>query len=267
MGSNYLCTTQRARHPFFVESIGINIYSAEELCYYLYHYVYLIDETIISERLCDWLGEEIGMEKARALMLRALTHNEGVGAYFQPLFMECGYLTDEEVKHFQEEISQIQVESEDVRRKMKADYLLRFEMYISAISEYEKILEKRTNARLGMQFYADVLENVATAYARLFRFEEAAEYLWESYQSVRSRKTYEKYLQILPLFLSKEKYEQRLEEIRAGRLEAERAARQTENVMEAGLATDLAEELQELDETEMMEEFRLSYVRNTTGTR
>lgn len=40
---------------------------------------------------------------------------------------------------------------------------------------------------------------MAAAYARLFEFEEAARCLWESYQTMKSKKVYEKYLRILPL--------------------------------------------------------------------
>ncbi len=263
MESNYLCTTQRARHPFHIENIGINIYSAEELCYYLYHNIYLIDETVINERLCDWLGDELGMEKTRALMLRSLNHNEGPESFFTPLFQECRYLKVDEVRSLLEKLSGLKVESDDVRHKMKADYLLRFEMYNSAITEYEKILEKKTNSRLNVQFYAEIMEQAATAYARLFRFEEAADYLWESYQILHSRKTYEKYLKILPLFLSKQRYQERLEEIHAQEEDAQHFREETEKILLEGSGVEERIE----DPVEFMEELKQSYIRNTTGTR
>ena len=48
-----LCQTKKADLPYFIENISTNIYTLEELCYYLYHNLYLIDETIINEELCD----------------------------------------------------------------------------------------------------------------------------------------------------------------------------------------------------------------------
>lgn len=265
MGSNYLCTTPRARHPFHIENVGINIYSAEELCYYLSHNVYLIDETVINERLCNWLSEELGMEKTKALMLRSLNQQEGPESFFTPLFQECRYLTTEEVRSLLEKLSALKVESDDERHKMKADYLLRFEMYISAIAEYEKILEKRTNGRLNVQFYAEVMEQTAAAYARLFRFEEAADYLWESYQILHSRKIFEKYLKLLPLFLSEQRYQDRLKELHIQEDDALRFRNETEKILLNGAQAGNDDEAQ--DGEEFLEELRQAYIKNTTGTR
>ena len=47
-----LCQTKRAKLPYFIENISTNVYSIEELCYYLYHNLYLIDQTIMNEGLC-----------------------------------------------------------------------------------------------------------------------------------------------------------------------------------------------------------------------
>ena len=60
---------------------------------------------------------------------------------------------------------------------------------------------------MGVQFYAAVYANLASAYARLFLCEEAADCLWKSYETVRSNETYRRYLATLSLFLSREDYE------------------------------------------------------------
>ena len=49
MSGYILCQTKKADKPFFVESINTNIYSLEELCYFLYHNLYLVDSSIINE--------------------------------------------------------------------------------------------------------------------------------------------------------------------------------------------------------------------------
>ena len=49
MSGYILCQTGRAEAPYFIENISINIYSLEELCYYLEHNRYLIDQTILNE--------------------------------------------------------------------------------------------------------------------------------------------------------------------------------------------------------------------------
>ena len=56
-----LCLLGQAKTPYFIENIRTNIYSLEELCFYLYNNVCLIDDSIINEGLCDWLRDELGL--------------------------------------------------------------------------------------------------------------------------------------------------------------------------------------------------------------
>ena len=75
---------------------------------------------------------------------------------------------------------------------------------------------------MGVQFYAAVYANLASAYARLFLFEEAADCLWKSYETVRSNEIYRRYLATLSLFLSREDYEKRLDELKVPKVQREK---------------------------------------------
>ena len=33
-----LCRRERVKHPFYIEVLGIHIYSSQELCYVIYHH-------------------------------------------------------------------------------------------------------------------------------------------------------------------------------------------------------------------------------------
>ena len=75
----------------------------------------------------------------------------------------------------QEKIRTIEIQPEDLRRRIKADYLVEYHMYNNAIQEYSTLLKKRNPGKKWcVQFYAAVYANLASAYARLFLFEEAA---------------------------------------------------------------------------------------------
>ena len=58
MSGYILCQTKRAKLPYFIENISTNVYSIEELCYYLYHNLYLVDQTIMNEGLCSWIQSD-----------------------------------------------------------------------------------------------------------------------------------------------------------------------------------------------------------------
>ena len=59
MSGYILCQVKKAEKPFYIENISTNIYSIEELCYYLYNNLYLVDSSLISSKLCTWLEEEL----------------------------------------------------------------------------------------------------------------------------------------------------------------------------------------------------------------
>ena len=58
MGSYILCQVRRAENPFFIDSVSLNIYSIEELCYFICRNLPLLDETVLNESLAAWLKEE-----------------------------------------------------------------------------------------------------------------------------------------------------------------------------------------------------------------
>ena len=63
MGSLILCHDRHAAHPYEITRIHCRIFTIEELCYYLCNNLYLIDYTIMNAQLCEWLDEELGMDK------------------------------------------------------------------------------------------------------------------------------------------------------------------------------------------------------------
>ena len=55
MGSLILCHKKKASQPYKITRIHRKIYTIEELCYYLCNNLYLIDYTIMNEKICEWL--------------------------------------------------------------------------------------------------------------------------------------------------------------------------------------------------------------------
>ncbi len=209
-----LCLLKQAEKPYFIENIRTGIYSLEELCFYLYHNVYLIDESILNEGLCDWIRDELGLTRLYRQLYEQLEKQEGAAYFVLPIFREAGYLTHAQMREFQEQLAKLEVQSDDMKQKLRGDYLFRERMYARAIGEYRGILKRRNPGKLGTQFYAAVLNNLGAAYAGLFQFETAAECFRESYELSRTKETLRKYVSALPLFLDEKEYQERLAKLR-----------------------------------------------------
>lgn len=182
MGAVKLCVHEAAKTPYYVEATGIHLYSVEELAYYLYENIYLIDERMIEEKLYDWLETELGLTK----LVKKLREgsNTGIHVYNQvmAILQASEYYSEEELSSLSEKIKAISGLQTQERMKYKADELLRNENYWAAITEYERLLSIRQNSRLSVEFYARVWNNLAGCYGRLFLFEKAAGCFESAYQ-------------------------------------------------------------------------------------
>ena len=56
--SGLMLTQTQSDVPYFIKEIGKNVYSIEELSYYLYNHLYLVDEDFFGDDLIEYIGEE-----------------------------------------------------------------------------------------------------------------------------------------------------------------------------------------------------------------
>ena len=155
MSGYILCQVKRAKLPYYIENISTNIYSIEELCFYFYHNIYLLDSTILNEELCFWIRDQLGMKKLAENLYKHLDDDEmKVGDFILPVFKEINYLSLEEFRRLNQQIQQLAKEPEVLRQKRKGDYLMEHGKYVNAIKVYQRALRQETEdeaTAAGMQ--------------------------------------------------------------------------------------------------------------------
>ena len=145
MSGYILCQVKRAKLPYYIENISTNIYSIEELCFYFYHNIYLLDSTILNEELCFWIRDQLGLKKLAENLYKHLDDDEmKVGDFILPVFKEINYLSLEEFRKLNRQIQQLAKEPEVLRQKRKGDYLMEHGKYVNAIKVYQKALRQET---------------------------------------------------------------------------------------------------------------------------
>ncbi|WP_287484995.1 hypothetical protein [Blautia sp.] len=145
MSGYILCQVKRAKLPYYIENISTNIYSIEELCFYFYHNIYLLDSTILNEELCFWIRDQLGLKKLADNLYKHLDDDDmKVGDFILPVFKEINYLSLEEFRKLNQQIQQLAKEPEVLRQKRKGDYLMEHGKYVNAIKVYQKALRQGT---------------------------------------------------------------------------------------------------------------------------
>lgn len=187
-----LCQLPRAEHPYYIEHISTNIYSMEELCYYFYHNLYLLDETILNPKLCAWLREELGLTKLCAKLEQFFGQELGIGWFVLPVFKEINYLNQNELVKLNEQLKVFESQPKAVRMKRKGDALVQHRKYVSAIRVYTETL--KITGQTGRQFAGSVYNNMGCAFANLFQMEEALDCFKQAYLELHSTQALTSYL-------------------------------------------------------------------------
>lgn len=182
MGELLLCKESIAAMPYYIEGISLNVYSMEELCYFIQNNTYLIERDFMNEDLCTWVGKEVKLP-ILAEKMRELVQRKGRLSDFVLLILEsCYYCTREEMRTIITIIREMEGKSDFECNKIRADRLMEKEKYLSSIYEYKRLLDSEDAQKENPMLIGNIWHNLGVAYARLFLFEEAANCFKKAYQ-------------------------------------------------------------------------------------
>jgi hypothetical protein len=162
--------------------MALNIYSLEELSYYIANNVYLLNVDFMSTDLCHWIGRELGYRNLEQQLLDALRTSVPLHIFVGQILTFCGYLTSQEIRTVLEVISSFENKSEAECQKMRADRLMEKSRVVNAIYEYEHMIDDGILNQLSASLEGDVWHNLGCAYAKLFFFSEACGCFEEAYR-------------------------------------------------------------------------------------
>lgn len=168
-----LCRQETVTSPYFIEELGVHIYSSQELCYVIYNHPLLVMEDFVNDRLLAFLRTELRMP---FLAERIAKWISGRGASDELLFLilqDCAYYSQQEQARYRQEVMALRKLPADEYEKRRADYLYGLGLYGQAISMYERILESAREKELSSEFRARLWNNIAACYSKLFCYQKA----------------------------------------------------------------------------------------------
>ena len=174
MGNYLLCRRPLAETPFYIESIHLNIYSLEELCFFLSTNIAIADEVILDPSLSEWLEKECGMKNIREYNSIASAKGK-IGYRLYWIFVKSHYFSENELRKYKMRIEAFDATSEMERQKLKGDALIKFGKYKRSIDCYEEVFHMQGISSMPSFFRASVYNNMGCAYAKLFQAARATE--------------------------------------------------------------------------------------------
>lgn len=173
MGRLILCHTKKAERPYFVKAMNLNLYTLEELCYFLYDNLSWIDETIVNDELSDWIIRELQLIELKD----SLESSRGSIKNFIMLILKyADYVSKDDMEDANRLLGQLGEQSDFDKTLGRALHFLQCKLYVEAILEYKKLTESSEKNQLEK-----IYNNMGVAYAGLFQYKEAAKCFQKAY--------------------------------------------------------------------------------------
>ncbi|MCF0131312.1 MAG: hypothetical protein HUJ71_06265 [Pseudobutyrivibrio sp.] len=182
MATLIYCKQQVATTPYFIEEVSLNVYSLEELSYYMLNNVYLLNNTFMSVELCNWIGRELKLNKLATELLDLIQNNAPLHIFAGKILSSSGYASKKEIKDLLSVIATFEYKSEAECKKIRGDRLMDKGRLVDAVLLYETLVSTDTAKTLSKETLGDVYHNLGCAYAKLFFFDVAMNCFDEAYK-------------------------------------------------------------------------------------
>jgi tetratricopeptide (TPR) repeat protein len=199
MGKLIICNGKQSETPFYLKITNTKVYSIEELCYYIYHNVDILNEDFFGESFIRWLKEDLNLED-RACKLSEIKNKGGtLKEIVVSILCSCDYYTESEIKEYIHRLDELVKLSPYEKLKKKADNYLKYRQFAEAALAYEKILDGEEVKSLSSEEYGNILHNLAIIKLHMVGIAEAAGGFKEAYERNKNPESLKQYLMALKL--------------------------------------------------------------------
>lgn len=179
MSGLMLCSRQ-ADKPYFISEFNMNVYSIEEIAYYLYNNVYFVDRDFFNSELAAYIRDELHNPGLAQEMEKLIKFKGSYAEFVMLVIKAADYYDDGEIKELEYILEKIGNKSVDERMIIRAGILMKNHRYSSAFKVYKDILNKRNTAKIPEETLSGLWYNMGIIYANRFEYRKAAEYFEKS---------------------------------------------------------------------------------------
>lgn len=157
--------------PYYIKEADLNIYSIQELAYFIYNYAILISNSFITKNLILYIDTYLNLPKLSKILNEMYNREDTLVDILTCILENSNFYTSDEVNQFKVRLLKLMSLPEEEYILRAGDKLFRLKKYEKAISQYAKISKNNDMALLRLGF----------CYAKLQFYETATNYLGELY--------------------------------------------------------------------------------------
>ena len=206
MADLYLSIGALSTTPYYLSGLGVNIYSMDELCFYLVRDSYILDSDLVDDKLCDYIEEQMELPSIADKLRELIENNAPVGEMVTTILERTGYCSEDEIKKIRQILVDNASLSFSAKRKLRGDNLVRAGKYARAIEEYQYVL-KSMDPKDDPELASSILHNIGSAYAQMFLFDKVADYYRRAYELDGNKESLTMYLAATRMRMKHEEFE------------------------------------------------------------
>jgi hypothetical protein len=207
MGKLIICSGKLANKPFHIRLTNTNLFSIEELCYYVYTNIELIGTDFFDSSLLEWMSKELDLAERAQRLKDLLDINAGLKDSIVCILCSADFYTETEIKQLLHTMDELAKLTPIEKMKKKADNFIKYRQFTEASMEYEKILESKEAVMLSGVEYGNLVHNLAIIQLNTIGVLAAANSFKEAYERNRNIESLKQYLLALKLSKQDERYE------------------------------------------------------------
>lgn len=179
MRESIVCIGRTGKKPYRFPETGVEVYSYEELCFYLSSHMLCYLYSLPEEDLLIFIRDELGLDKLYRQLSRLTDPERDQMKFFAALFREGNYFTEEEIREILDRYRDMKNMSYPLQCRRTGDMFLQSRRASMAVYYYKEALKQGT---MDETEKGAVYHNMGIACARMFRFQEAKVNFVKAYQ-------------------------------------------------------------------------------------
>lgn len=194
MGKIILCSGEMAKNPYIHNETGIEIYSMEELCYFIYNNIDILDNNFFNDDLARWVELEVKLEKRGKRLQELNASQTNVKDIIVYILCSTDYYSEREIKELIYHMDDYGLLSPYEKKKKEAGSHMKYEKYMRALILYEELLEMIPREDIPTNELGDIYHNLGVAKANTKGVEYAIPEFKRGYEYNKNENTIILYL-------------------------------------------------------------------------
>lgn len=212
MGKLIICNGKLTTKPYYHKVTGTSLYSIEEVCYYIYNNIDIMNNEFLNESLANWIDTELQLEDRGKKLLELIEKNANMKDLIVFILCSADYYSEDEIKKLILHMDNFSLLTPFERKKKTADNYLKYKKYNMALNEYEEILYGKESVKLSSIEYGNILHNLAIAKLNTKGAYHAAIDFKNAYEGNHKELSLKQYLMALKITKQEKEFEKAVSE-------------------------------------------------------